>query len=70
MVPPRVGFYDTAGEWAVENEGIAPDIEVEMIPEKVIKGQDPQLERTVEEALRLLQEDPVEIHPEPDAPVR
>ena len=70
MVPPRGGFYDTEGQWAVENEGVAPDIEVEMIPEKVIKGQDPQLERAVEEALRLLQENPVEILPEPESPVR
>ncbi len=70
MVPPRGGFYDTDGEWAVENEGVAPDIEVEMIPQKVIRGEDPQLERAVEEALRLLEEEPVEIHPEPDPPVR
>ncbi|MFO7922539.1 MAG: PDZ domain-containing protein [Bacteroidales bacterium] len=70
MVSPRGGFYDTDGEWAVENEGVAPDIEVEMIPELVIKGQDPQLERAVEEALKLLEENPVKILPEPEAPVR
>jgi tricorn protease len=70
MVSPRGGFYNTDGEWDVENIGVAPDIEVEMIPQKVIQGHDPQLERAVEEALRLLQENPVEIIPEPEAPVR
>ncbi len=70
MVSPRGGFYNVNGEWDVENIGVAPDIEVEMIPGKVIRGQDPQLERAVEEALRLLEEDPVKILPEPDPPVR
>ena len=70
MVPPRGGFYNTGGEWDVENIGVAPDIMVEMIPEKVIQGTDPQLEEAVREALRLLEKYPVEILPEPPAPVR
>ncbi len=70
MVPPRGGFYNTDGEWDVENKGVDPDIHVEMIPEKVIDGRDPQLERAVEEALKLLEKDPVEIIPEPEPPVR
>ena len=67
---PRGGFYNLDGEWDVEDIGVAPDIEVEMIPEKVIGGHDPQLERAVEEALRLLEEKAVEILPEPEPPVR
>jgi len=43
----------------VENEGIAPDIEVEYTAADVIAGRDPQLERAVREGLRLLQENPV-----------
>jgi tricorn protease len=43
----------------VENEGTAPDIDVENWPKDVIAGHDPQLERAVAEALRLLQEKPV-----------
>ena len=70
MVAPRGGFYDVNGEWAVEGEGIAPDIEVDMDPEKVLKGQDPQLEASVKEALRLLEANPFEIKPEPEAPIR
>lgn len=70
ITAPRGGFFDTEGNWAVENEGVAPDIEVEMTPKLVEQGQDPQLQRAVEEALRLLEENPVELQAEPEAPVR
>jgi tricorn protease len=43
----------------VENEGTAPDIDVENWPKDMIAGRDPQLERAVDEALRLLKEKPV-----------
>jgi len=70
MVAPRGGFYDINGEWAVEGEGIAPDIEVIMDPELVLQGRDPQLEAAVQEALRLLERERFEIKPEPAAPIR
>jgi len=70
MVAPRGGFYDAEGNWAVEGEGVAPDIEVDMDPELVLKGHDPQLEAAVKEALRLLEANPFEMKPEPAAPIR
>jgi len=70
MVAPRGGFFDTDGEWAVEGEGVAPDIEVLQHPAEVLRGNDPQLEASVEEALRLLELQPVELKSEPDPPVR
>ncbi len=70
ITAPRGGFFDVNGEWAVENEGVAPDIEVEQKPQLVIAGQDPQLERAVEEALRLLALERIDIQTEPAAPVR
>ena len=59
ITAPGLAFYDLQGKWAVENEGIAPDIEVEYTPADVIKGHDPQLERAVQEALTLLKQKPV-----------
>jgi tricorn protease len=59
MIAPRGGFFTRDGKWAVENEGTAPDIDVENWPKDVIEGHDPQLERAVQEALRLLKEKPV-----------
>lgn len=70
MVAPRGGFYDVNGEWAVEGEGVAPDIEVIQEPGAVLNGSDPQLERAVEEAMKLLEQGEFELVPEPEAPVR
>ena len=47
MIAPRGGFFTRDGKWAVENEGVAPDIDVENWPKDVIAGHDPQLERAV-----------------------
>ncbi len=70
FVAPRGGFFDVNGEWAVEGEGVAPDIEVRNDPAPVIEGRDPQLEAAVQEALRLLQTEAIELKPEPAPPVR
>jgi tricorn protease len=55
MIAPRGGFFDMDGKWAVENVGVPADIEIEETPKDVIAGRDPQLERAVQEALRLLE---------------
>jgi tricorn protease len=60
MIAPRGGFFDREGKWAVENEGVAPDVDVENWPKDVIGGHDPQLERAVTEAMRMLKEKPVD----------
>src|SRR5690606_23866890 len=70
MIAPRGGFFDLDGKWAVENEGVAPDIEVHMTPKEVIAGRDPQLERAVAEAMKALAEKPVVLKKEPPFPVR
>jgi tricorn protease len=69
MIAPRFGFIDRAGNFAVENLGVAPDIEVENYPREMIAGRDPQLERAVAEAMRLLREKPSDrMLTEPKAP--
>jgi tricorn protease len=60
MIAPRGGFFTRDGKWAVENEGVGPDVDVENWPKDVIAGRDPQLERAVAEALRILKEHPVD----------
>ena len=59
MIAPRGGFITREGEWAIENEGVGPDIDVENWPKDVIAGRDPQLERAVEEAMKMLAASPV-----------
>ncbi|MEN3327224.1 MAG: tricorn protease [Acidobacteriota bacterium] len=68
MIAPRGGFFTRDGKWAVENEGVAPDVDVENWPKDVVAGHDPQLERAVQEAMRLLKEHPVERMPKEPAP--
>lgn len=59
MIAPRGGFFSRDGKWAVENEGTSPDIDVENWPKDVLAGHDMQLERAVQEAMRLMKEKPV-----------
>ena len=68
ITAPILAFYDLSGRWAVENEGVSPDIEVEYTPAAVINGHDPQLERAVQEAMKLLEQNPVRRVPRP-API-
>ena len=70
MVAPRGGFYDVNGKWAVEGEGVAQDIEVHQTPKEVLQGKDPQLEKAVAEALRLLKTQEFFPKLEPKAPIR
>jgi tricorn protease len=60
MIAPRGGFFTRDGKWAVENEGTAPDIDVENWPKDMIAGHDMQLERAVQEAMKALREKPVQ----------
>ncbi len=55
---PTFGIYSTDGKWIVEGHGVEPDIDVVDDPAKMWNGGDPQLERGIEEVLRLLKENP------------
>jgi tricorn protease len=56
---PDFGMWDPyKGEWAVENHGVDPDIEVENTPSDVISGHDPQLERAIQWTQEQLQKNP------------
>ena len=61
-------FLDTDGNWAVENEGVAPDIEVLDRPELIAAGEDPTLERAVAYLLEELERTPRETVEAPPAP--
>jgi tricorn protease len=56
---PTFRFYDTDGRWAIENEGVSPDIEVIDSPDLVARGIDPSLRKAVEVLLRELEVNPV-----------
>jgi tricorn protease len=55
---PTFRMYDPDGTWFPEGHGVDPDIPVVDDPSQLARGIDPQLERAIEEALRLLEEKP------------
>jgi tricorn protease len=68
ITAPRIAIYGLAGEWEVENHGIAPDVEVEYDPKLVRQGRDPQLEKAVEVAMDLLARNPPQQFKKPAYP--
>lgn len=69
VTAPNVAFYTEDG-FRVENEGVAPDIEVEQLPKYVINGNDPQLEKAIEVAVKGLKENPPKEVKRPDYPIK
>ena len=55
---PTFGIYSTDGKWIVEGHGVDPDIDVVDDPAKMSDGGDPQLDRGIEEVMRLVREKP------------
>ncbi len=67
---PEFGSADAEGHWIIEGHGVDPDIVVEQDPIEVMQGRDPQLERGVEELLKLLPAAPTGLPERPAAPVK
>lgn len=55
---PTFRIFDREAGWVVENEGVAPDVEVFDVAEKRLAGGDPSLERGVEILLEALSKMP------------
>jgi tricorn protease len=70
LTAPSFAIVSPDGEWEVENEGVWPDVEVEMTPKLVIEGRDPQLEKAVEVVLEELERNPVKKVERPPYPTR
>ena len=66
---PTIGFIDVdKGDWAVENYGVDPDIEVQNMPHENVKGRDQQLEAAVDYLLKKIEEDPPKLPDRPKSP--
>jgi tricorn protease len=58
VTAPNLAIWTPEGGWVVENEGVAPDIEVEQTPSAVMDGRDPQLEKAIEVVMEELKKNP------------
>lgn len=55
LVVPFFRFYTPGGDWRIENEGVAPDIEVDLEPDAVNHGVDTQLDTAIQDVLAQLE---------------
>jgi tricorn protease len=69
ITAPNLAIWTEKG-WVVENEGVAPDVEVEQLPKDVIAGRDPQLEKAIELMKAELKKNPPQKLQRPPYPVR
>jgi tricorn protease len=53
---PGARLYDNDGHWFWEGEGVRPDFKVWDDPNILMQGRDPQMEKVVEEVLKLVKE--------------
>jgi tricorn protease len=67
---PQFGTNALDGSYIIEGHGVEPDIEVENDPKSLIEGGDPQLERAVQEVLRMIEQDPKLLPERPADPVK
>nr|WP_315485200.1 PDZ domain-containing protein [uncultured Undibacterium sp.] len=49
LVVPFFRFFTPDNEWRVENEGVAPDLDVDLDPLEVNQGRDPQLDAAIKD---------------------
>jgi tricorn protease len=68
ITAPRMAFWSPDGDWDVENHGVAPDVEVDLDPQAVRAGRDPQLEKAVQIVLDELKKNPLPQHKKPPYP--
>jgi len=57
LTEPEFAWWDPRG-WAIENHGVDPDIVVQNTPQELARGVDAQLDRSIEEVMKLLQQNP------------
>jgi tricorn protease len=67
---PEFAWWEAEGGWVIENEGVSPDIEIDLTPADRLAGRDPQLDRAIEYLLKKLEEQPISAPPTPPWPVR
>ncbi|HXY96160.1 MAG TPA: PDZ domain-containing protein [Steroidobacteraceae bacterium] len=69
LTVPYFRFFTPEGEWRVENEGVAPDVEVTLDPAAVNRGEDPQLDAAIATVLTQLKDfKPVQLQRAPPYP--
>jgi tricorn protease len=67
---PEFGTADANGQWIIEGHGVDPDMVVEQDPVAVMQGRDPQLDRGIDELMKVMPARPAGLPKRPAAPVK
>jgi len=62
---PDGRLYDNDGHWFWEGVGVSPDFPVWDDPNILVQGRDPQIEKVVEEVMKLVKTAPAKMTPSP-----
>ena len=60
---PEFSFWFKDLGWSIENYGVDPDIEIDITPQDYAQKRDPQLDKSIEEVVKIMKDYPV-INPE------
>jgi tricorn protease len=69
VTAPDYRIYTPGGRWTVENEGVTPDIVVELDPAEMARGWDAQLQKGIEVLLEAIAREPLAPPQHPPFPV-
>ncbi|MCU0224593.1 MAG: S41 family peptidase [Acidobacteria bacterium] len=67
ITAPDYRVYSTDGKWVIENEGVQPDIVVDLDPAEMQRGVDAQLMKAVDYLMEKIRTDPPRTPPRPPA---
>jgi len=62
---PEFAIYGLDSHWVVENHGVEPDMVVDNLPELVMAGHDPQLEKAIDYLMQKIPANPTGLPPRP-----
>ena len=65
---PEFSLYGLDSQWIVENHGVEPDIVLDNLPDQVMAGHDPQLEKAIDVVTQAIQANPKQQHLPPRPP--
>lgn len=69
VTAPDYRIYTPDGRWTVENEGVTPDLTVELDPAEMARGWDAQLQKGIEVLLEAIAREPLPAPQHPPFPV-
>ncbi len=69
VTAPSLGIWNAhTSQWEIENNGITPDIDVDLDPALVRQGKDPQLDKAIEAVMAALAKNPIVMPKHPAYP--